>query len=197
MTYATLQTDIASYLHRTDLTAKIPGFISLAEAFLFRELSIKGEETSVDGVTVDGYAELPTDFLTLTKLSMTYNGAARLLDYAPQSYVPTSSNDNAIYYALENGKLRVYGTDDGAAYTMYYIPTIPALSASQTTNWLLDNAPDLYLYASSLEGAKYVRNVAEVQYLSGLVPSLLDSVRRSAERKGQPTGGSLQIKVRR
>lgn len=197
MTYATLQTDIASYLHRTDLTAVIPTFISRAETSLFRELGIKGTETSASGVTAADYLTLPADFSTLTKLSMTYNGAARLLDYAPQAYIPTASNAQGLYYTLENGKIRIYGAGTGAAYTLYYIPTIPALSSSQTTNWLLDNAPDLYLYASSLEGAKYVRNVAEVQYLSGLVPSLLDSVRRAAERKGQPTGGSLQIKVRR
>lgn len=197
MTYATLQTDIASYLHRTDLTAVIPTFISLAEASLFRELGIKGTETSVSGTTTADYLTLPTDFSTLTKLSMTYNGAARLLDYAPQAYIPTASNANGLYYTLENGQIRIYGAGTGAAYTLYYIPTIPALSGSQPTNWLLDNAADLYLYASCLEGAKYIRNAAEVAALTPVISALLDSVRRSAENKGQPIRGGMQIRVRR
>jgi len=36
--YSALQTTIASYLGRTDLTAMIPTFITLAEARLQREL---------------------------------------------------------------------------------------------------------------------------------------------------------------
>jgi len=62
MTYATLQTDVADYLHRDDLTAKMPTFVAQAEAMLFRELNLKNLETSVTGTTTDGLITLPTDF---------------------------------------------------------------------------------------------------------------------------------------
>ena len=51
MTYATLQTDVATYLHRNDLTALIPAFVERAEAVLFRELQVKDLATSVAGTT--------------------------------------------------------------------------------------------------------------------------------------------------
>lgn len=197
MSYATLQADVATYLHRSDLTAVMPSLVALAEASLFRELQIKGEEVSVDGVTVGGYALLPADFGAVSKLAITYGGVTRLLDYSNVPEASTSIDLAPNKFRLENGKLRIYGTSDGQAYTLYYLPTIAPLSDSNTTNWLLDNAADLYFYATALEGAKHIRDDGETQKLAAMVPPLLDSVRRLAERKGQPTSGGLQIKPRR
>ena len=61
-TYSELQTAVANWLDRDDLTARIPEFIVLAEARYNRELRIRGMETIVDISTVAGtrsYA-LPT-----------------------------------------------------------------------------------------------------------------------------------------
>ena len=190
MSYATLQADVSSYLHRVDLTDKIPGFIRLAEANLARELSIRENETSVTGVTVNGYADLPADFGNLTKVTIDEAGSVRILNYA-QLPIDTAQSYS---YTLENGKLRIYGPDQ--AYTLHYIPTLTNLSDAITTNWLLTHAPDLYLYAAALEGAKYIRDESEMAKLAGMLPSLIDSVRRLSERKAQPSGGILQIKPR-
>jgi hypothetical protein len=100
-------------------------------------------------------------------------------------------------YVLENNKLRLFGTSTGQAYTLYYTPKMGALSDSNTTNWLLANASDLYLYASSLEAARYMRDQAQEDKLSIMVAPLIDSIKRYTERKGQPTSGSLQIRTRR
>jgi hypothetical protein len=198
MTYATLKADIASELHRTDLTDKIPGFIARAEAYLSRELaSVKSREIIVTGTTTGGYADLPTDFGSVSKVSVTYSGAARTLDYIALSQVTSGVDVFPKYYSFENGKLRIYGTGDGQAYSLYYIPKLEALSDTVATNWLLDNAPDLYFYASTLEGAKHVRNQAVIDAMTNSTALALDSVKRFAERQGQPATGSMQIKVRR
>ena len=197
MNYTELKAEIASYLHRTDLTAKIPTFISLAESFLFRELHIKEMEISVDGVTVGGYAVLPTDFGSVSRLTVTYGGATRTLDYKSIADASTEVTPTPGFYSLENGALRIAGTSDGQAYTLFYIPSVQPLSDIVTTNWLLENAAELYLYASALEGAKHVRNVAEEQKLAGIVGASLDSVKRFTERRGQPATGSMQIRPRR
>jgi hypothetical protein len=195
-TYATLQTDVADYLHRTDLTAKMPTFIAQAEASIFREISIKATETSVIGVTVGGYAILPVNFGSVTRLSITANGTARVLDYIALADTATASISTPGFYSFENGNLRIWGSTDGQAYTLYYIPTITPLSNINTTNWVLTNASDLYLYATALEAAKYIRDDAQIQGLTGMVGAIVDSVRRLAERVGVPSSGSLQIKAR-
>ena len=197
MTYSELQTQILAYLHRTDLAAQCPTFISLAEAYLFRDLHVKELQVSVTGTTTGGYGTLPTDFGSVSRVSVTFGNSARSLDYISLGDAPVATTSAPLYYSLENNKLRIWGAADGQIYTLYYIPAIQPLSVSNTTNWLLENAPDLYVYASALEGAKYTRNAAEEQKLVGVVGSALDSVKRFTERRGQPATGSMQIKVRR
>lgn len=197
MNYTELKANVAAYMHRTDLTAQIPTFIQLAEAYLFREMHIKEVQISASGTTTSGYATLPTDFGTVGRVSVTYQGATRSLDYVALAEAPTTTWAYPSNYSLENNKLRIWGAADGQAYTLYYIPKMSNLSASVATNWLLENAPELYLDASCLQGAIYVRNGAEADRLTGRIALSLDSVKRFSERRGQPYIGGMQIKVRR
>lgn len=196
MNYTDLQTKIADYLHRTDLAAKIPGFISTAEAFLFRELQVKELQIAASSTTTDGYGTLPADFGTVSKVTVSYNGYARNLDYLAD---PEQAS-GVVYpttYSLELNKIRINGAGTGQAYTLYYIPDILPLSGTNPTNWILDNACDLYFYASTLEGARYVRNDTEIAKLEPKVAQLLTGVKDYANRRGQPMTGSMQIRPRR
>ena len=195
MIYSELKTAIADFLHRDDLTSKIAGFIERAEAALFREINIKDLRISVTGTTTGEYATLPSDFSEVVRLTCTYNGTEYDLDYGsqPVDYTMTAPK----YYALENNKLRIFGTSTGQAYTLYYTPKMSALSDSNTSNWLLANSSDLYLYASSLEAARWIRDSELESKLQNMVAPLMDSIKRYTERKGQPTSGSLQIRPRR
>lgn len=197
MTYAELQSAVISYLHRTDVADDVPSWIALAEAYLFRELHVKELQTSVSGTTTSGYADLPTDFGSVSRVSVTYSGAARTLDYISLAEAPTDNTSAPSFFSLENNKLRIWGASDGQAFVLYYIPKIEPLSDTNTTNWLLENAHDVYFYATALEGAKFLRNAAEEQKLAAVLPSMIDGVKRFAERRGQPTTGSMQIKPRR
>lgn len=194
-TYATLQTDVASYLHRSDLTSLMPTFVERAESVLFRELQPKDLATTVQGTTTGEYAALPADFAVVSKVTAVHGSVEYSLDYKSESAVITTSTP--FVYAIESNQLRIFGASTGQAYTLYYTPKLTALSNSNTTNWLLTNAADLYLYATALEGARHIRDGEEVARLTGYVTSALDSVRRMSERKGQPSNGSMQIKVRR
>lgn len=195
MNYGTLQVDVADYLHRSDLTAKMPSFIVLAEAALFREFEPKDLATSVTGTTTGEYATLPTDFSSVQRITATVGDAEYNLDYRSPDYSTTLTYPNS--YALESNQIRIFGASTGQAYKLYYIAALSALSDTNTTNWLLTNSPDLYMYATALEAAKYIRDAQEVSLLAPMVAGLVDAVRRKAERKGQPATGSLQIKPRR
>ena len=193
MNYDELKTDVAAYLHRTDLTAFMPGFVERAEAFLFRELPIKDLTTKVAGTTTGEYFTLPSDLGSISKVTVTIGSSEVALDYMAQpiSYSTTYPE----FYSFDNGQGRIWGAS-GQAYTLYYTPNITALSGSNTSNWLLVNAQDLYFYAVALEAARYTRNTAEVDRVSALLPALLDSVRSFNTRRGIPSSGSLQIRAR-
>lgn len=198
MTYATLQTDIADNLHRTDLTTKIPGFISRAEAFMFRELNVRDLETSATGTTAAGLITLPTDFAYLVKITTTYGGREYTLDYAADPRAETATSGLPYGYTMESGSLRIYPqASTGFAYKIYYGAEVSPLSDSNTTNWLLDNAYDLYLQASLAEAHRWTQDTAEEAKANALIAPMVDSVRRLIERKAQPGRSGLQIKPRR
>lgn len=196
MTYATLQTGVADYLHRTDLTAKLPTFVELAESVLFRELSIRDMAISTDLTTTGEYCDLPADFGDVVKVTVTYGSTETPLDYMSPAY---NFADTAYpeTYTLDSNKIRIFGAGTGFAFKLYYKPKIQPLSDSNTSNWLLVNGYDLYFYATALEAAKYIRDGQLIADLIPTVGALLDSVRRASERKGLPATASLQIKPRR
>ena len=195
MNYTELQARIADQVHRTDLTTNIPGFIELAEAFLFRELNIKELRLSVTGITTGEYAALPAEFGEVTRLTVTRGGIEHTLDYATQHDSYTVAHPS--HYALERNQLRLFGAGTGTAYTLYYTPKVAPLTVGNPTNWVLDNAPDLYLYLGVLEACRYTQNTEEQARLGAMIAPMLDGIKRFAERRGQPTNSSLQIRIRR
>ena len=194
MTYTELQASIASALHRADLTAQIPGFITLAEALLFRELSVKALEIKVSGATSGGVIALPADCASVGRVCITgVDGVEVPLDYDDH---PTARSGQPLTYQLQAGSLKLDSATDGYTYALYYTPALAALSDANPTNWLLTNAADLYQAAALLEAARWARDDDEVKRLTGALPALLDSVQRLIQRSGQSLRGGLQIKPR-
>jgi hypothetical protein len=183
-------------LHRTDLTTQLPGFVTLAEAVLFRELSIRDMAVSADLTTVGEYCDLQADFGDVVKLTVTFGSTETPLDYKSPAY-SSAGVARPESYTLDDNKIRIFGASTGFAFKLYYKPKIQALSTSNPSNWLLENAYDLYFYATALEAAKYTRDGQLMADLMPTVGALLDSVRRASERKGLPATASLQIKPRR
>ena len=193
MTYATLQTDVASYLHRDDLTAKMPGFVALAEAEIFRELAVREVETTATGTTTGALIALPVDFASMVRVTVSQFGREMELAYGGDLY--TTDTGCPQRYTIEGASIRFHG-GSGYAYTLYYKATIPPLSDTQTTNWVLDNAPDLYLFASIMQTCNYTQDRELEAKLAPKVAQLIDSVRRLSMRRPLPDRGGLQIKPR-
>ena len=194
MTYAELQTAIVSYMHRTDLSAKLPEFISLAESYMFRELDLREMEISLTGTAIDGFITLPSDFGRMGRLTTTIGGCERDIEY--NSRTDNYPSTNPITYSQENGKLRLFPTSSNQDYTMYYTASITPLSDIAPTNWLSIHAPDLYLYLSCLEAAKWIRDGDQVTLLNQYAMPLMESVRNLTKRKAKPNRGGLRVRLR-
>lgn len=186
MNYSELVANVAGYFNRGDVIQKVPGWIVLAESFLFREISPNTVETSVSGTTT-GTIALPADFSTLIRLDLTLGDRSVSLDYTTQG----------TGFAIEGETIRLTGfTTIDASYTLHYAPNMAALSDTNSTNWLLDNGYDLYFYVSALEGARALKNDTEIGRIAPMITTLLESVRSKAKRVKLPTSGSLQVKPR-
>lgn len=168
-TYSELQTAVANWLHRSDLTALIPDFIALAEARMNGDLTARSMEvrttlTCVPGTTLAArYVALPTDVVEVKRLVLATEPAV-VLEYkspdqlvADNNYLLAASQPNS--FTVIGGNLELSPPPDSAySLELVYLQRIPALSGSNTTNWALTQNPNVYLYGSLLAAAPYTQD---------------------------------------
>ncbi|URC15509.1 tail tubular protein [Octadecabacter Antarctic DB virus 2] len=200
-TYATLQTAVADFLNRADLTATVPTFISLAEAGINRDLRHwKMEERAVAEVNSQ-YSAVPGDWLDTIRFSIT-SGTTSPLDLISQAELieRRSGNDNTggkpCFYAMSSGQFEFFPTpDESYDAELIYHARIPALSDSNTTNFLLTEAPDVYLYGALVHSAPYLKEDPRAQTWAAFYKSAIDSLQRTSD-KAKHSGSGLRMKIR-
>ena len=81
--YSSLKTTLATWMHRSDLTAQIPDFIALAEAKFSTDLDARDMEARVVLTLTpgDAYLDLPADMLEMRRL-MVLTNPTQTLKYA-------------------------------------------------------------------------------------------------------------------
>lgn len=150
-TYSDLVAAIGDWLDRDDLAARAPDFIRLAEVRLNRLLDDPEMEVSTT-LTGDG-ALLPADFGAMISIGTADGNTLTPITNAAYAALRPSSGVSRYYTLREGG---VYYYPGSANVTLVYRRSIPALSASNTTNWLLTRAPDLYLYGSLVQASAFL-----------------------------------------
>lgn len=164
-TYSELQTSIAGWLSRADLTARIPDFITLVETRLNRKLRVEQMETVATGTLTGQTLAIPADCLKIQRFVL-YPGDREIdLEYAPAKNLAKfgTSTDEPFYYTKQNQLLYVAPIPDSDyTYKLFYLAKVAALSDAAPTNWLLTDSPDVYLYGALLEAAPYIKNDARI-----------------------------------
>lgn len=197
-TFAELKSSIADFLNRTDLTTVIPSFISLAEAQINRDvrhwkMSNVAAVTFAAGQKTSG---MPADWLETSHAVWTYNSATHRqypLEYASGTTV-RERNDNSDdrqakptqFYHVGSASsiaLSLYPNPDAAGFVyLTYTQKVPALSDSATTNWLLSDAPDVYLYGSLLHAAPYLQEDNRVNVWAQLYGAAVKQLNESSDK---------------
>lgn len=199
-TYTELQTTIAGYLARTDLTTQIPDFIRLAELRLRRDLRIRQMLKSVTTATVAGdeTVELPSDFLEVRDLVIVGNPVQPLSYYSPSAFnrnARTWESGKPLDYTVLANDFQLAPIPD-SVYTvkMFYFGAPTFLSSSNASNAFLANTPDALLYGSLLEAAPYLMDDARINTWGTMFDRAMASITRSDE-EGQYSGVPLVIKT--
>lgn len=199
-TYSDLQTSIANYLARSDLTSQIPDFITFAENRLRRELRIRQMLKSVTTATVSGdnTVELPSDFLQVRDFVVMTNPITPLSYSSPSalSNDPRASEVGVpISYTILANDFQVSPAPDGV-YTvrLLYFAAPAYLSSSNTSNTFLTTAPDALLYASLIEAEPYLYNDARINTWGTMYDRAIASLAKSDE-EGQYSGVPLAMKL--
>lgn len=187
-TYSELQTTVANYLNRDDLTTLIPTFITLTENRLNRELRVRANMVRATTTTTAGQAfyDLPTDLIELRNITYDNNSQSHALRYlSPESvsreYGTVLSGQPRAYTNLGND-LKLTPVPD-AAYTISinYYSQLRSLGDSVPTNDVLAEYPSLYLYGSCLEGAIYLNDTDQTNRFGSVFQKALDDVQRAEE----------------
>jgi len=201
--YSNLKTTIADFLNRDDLTAVIPTFIQLAESQMNREVRHWQMENRVSGVQSQGdqYMQVPADWVETIRLHLTGNGTSvvELLSLSGMADKRAKSSDTSgtpAFYAHVRGEFELYPTPSGETnFELLYYQKIPALSDGTTTNWLLEDAPDVYLYGALLHSAPYLQEDVRLPVWAQMYAAAVQNLNNQSERvKNSGTGIRLNIR---
>lgn len=192
-TYSDLQAAIASWIARADLGPNIPDFIALFESVANRRLRLRQQESAATLTPSSGVATLPADYLAWRRVTWT-GQFPRELEYVHPSYLhalyPTLPADIPRLFTIEGGNLTVAPSDD-TALTFDYFQKIPALTSTNTSNWLLATAPDLYLFGALAEAHGFVKDAESLALWKSRRDELLDEL----DRLDTKTRGQAGIRV--
>ena len=164
--YATLQVALSNWLDQTIFQDRYPEFITIFESCANRRLREKQQVTSTNLTMSDGAATLPTDFIEFIRVTR-LTTIPQDLEYLEPSQAKVVYPDQvqivtpaqyaipSAFFTLEGTSLIVRPKDDSSQVQLLYYAQIPALSDSNTSNWLLTACPDLYLFGSMAEAEMF------------------------------------------
>tara|TARA_B110000438_G_scaffold149087_1_gene143532 strand:+ start:555 stop:1184 length:630 start_codon:yes stop_codon:yes gene_type:complete len=197
--YTELQTAVANWLDRDDLAARIPEFISLCEARFNRTLRLRAMETLDTTVpTVGGTSTiaLPTGYVQMRDFHLTTSPLTQLQYLTPEMMVRLnagSQQGKPLTYTIIGNNIRLGPTPDSVYTTsMLYYKTFDALSAIAPTNWVITNAPDVYLYGTLLEAEPFLMNDARTQLWAQALKESINTLQEQ-DNKDRHSGSVLRV----
>ena len=183
--YTELQASVADFLNRSDLTDVIPDFIRMTEAELNRVLRTREMSVRTQGPISKQYVKLPVDFLGLRNIEL-MTSPVTVLEYRNlqnlDAHRALDATGKPIYYSIMQNNIEFAPVPD-SEYTLeiVYYQALPAL-ADNTTNWLLDSHPDIYLYGSLMQSAPYLQADERIGVWAGKFQQVLEQLKTSDEK---------------
>jgi hypothetical protein len=199
-TYSGLQASVADWLNRQDLTTQIPDFITLGEARMNRNLRVLQMETLSTGSSSDGLVAVPDDWLETRTLRLDSPTAGQqILEYVGEEewdrLEASGLTSTTRYYTIINGAFQVLPEPTEAiTYDLRYYAQIPALTDTNTSNWLLTKSPDLYLYASLLGATVFLKDDDRLPVWAGAYNEIIEAMKLESERAKRPTTRLRSVK---
>ena len=199
-TYALLKTTIANYLNRTDLTSYLGDFITLTESRLNRELRVRemvNTDTTTTTVAGTQSYSLPSGFLEASAVIYQSNPYRTLRFMANgdfyRQYNVTQTSGLPTFFTIVGEKI-LLGVAPDSAKTLQidFYKTLTPLSESNTTNTILTNYPELYLYGALAESSPFLMQDERLNTWASLYKEALKNANLSSQ-KGSITSSPMQM----
>lgn len=201
--YANLKTEIANYLNRTDLTSYLDTFIELAESRIARDLRLREmENIDISITTVSGTQsyDLPTGYLEMRYVAYQTNPYTFLTFLAPPDFMRVynagEGSGTPSHYTIIGSKIYLGMQPDAAkVLELGFFKRPTGLSAVNTSNDILTNFPDIYLYSCLAESEPFLMNDERLQVWASLYKEAVETANNSAQR-GRASGAPLNMTAR-
>ena len=163
--FAGLKAAVRSFAGRNDqpFISAIGGLVELAEQRIAygggapmpsEAVRVRDQETSADIDVVDGVGVIPADSLEFRRLYWLGSLNLRLTYIDPEQYYTildgNVSGGDPRWYSIEGASLLIAPITTGTAKLLYW-KRYAALSDDADSNWLLLNAPQIYLQSVLVE----------------------------------------------
>jgi len=199
--YTELQSSVADFLNRDDLTSIIPDFISLAETKVNREVRHWRMERRSTANLDTQFTSLPDDFIEPIRLTLN-TANTKPLEVVGNFEISTLRSEiaNAAgepkFYTIIDGSIEVLPRPD-KAYTLelLYYSRIPQLNSQTTTNWLLQYHPDILLYGSLMHSAPYLADDNRIGVWGAYYASAVATLNDQSEN-ARSGGSGRRMKIR-
>jgi hypothetical protein len=181
-----LKSSLGDWLHRGDQTAVATDLISLFEAEFNNDVRVRSMETETSITSTSGYLVHPTDWVQWKSLKQSYNGYAANIPFATDEVATLKTvGVNAapsLYASVIGSKTYLFPPQNGLTVSAVYYAKVPALSTSNTSNWLLTKYPNLYLYGCLSQAEAYNINDGRIPGWKSLYADGLAKLERDSQR---------------
>lgn len=196
--YTQLQTAVANFSHRSDLTSIIPDLIRLAEDVIYGDIDSRQQDTSgtLNCVASTETVTLPTDFIDMKSLTVSSSTPHGTIDYlAPDQYKQSFQYGNTgvprVYTIIGNALYLQPIPDQAYTLNAVYEAKLTNLSTGAPVNWLLTSYPSIYLYASLMQAAIYMEDDAMQAKWGGMYTDSLSGINAN----DWASGNTLAVKT--
>ena len=202
-TFTELKDALADWLDRSDLTDRIPDFITLAEARLNRDVRIRPMEVRSSMETTAGqrYFNLPGGYLQMRNMQINSNPITPLEYITPEMLDRLYGSDTTgkpKAYTLIGDEIQLAPIPDSdytveMAFYEKFTPLGDGTSGTVTSNWLTTNAPDVLLYGSLLEAEPFIKNDERIALWLNAYNSAVKKI-QDADARDRHSGSAMRIR---
>lgn len=194
-TYADLQSAIATWTKRADMSTYAADLITVAEGRIFKELRCKEMEAALSVTISSGLATIPTDYAELKYAYIDGTPTVMLQRKDPSwillNYPLRSAQGKPKFIARDVGSF-IFGPYPDSGYTVKGTYYKKLSSVSVSANDLFVNNPDIYLAATLAEAFRFLRNDKLMKYWDDRYLAIKSEV--SAQDKAERiSGGPLTM----
>lgn len=191
MNWGAIKQAVIDYTHRTDLNSMFATFLPLAEQRIYYgELNspkVRVSEMQQFGTWATGVR--PAGFLEAIKVAET-GAPDRPLEFRPMEYMPRETR--AFSW---DGTVLTLSQDQSFPVDVTYFSKFATPVNDTDENWLMENAPSIYIASILVEVARWSKNnemgALEASNYASAVNSLVDQNKSSAH-----SGSRLTMKLR-